>query len=110
MASLRVFVCLLGLVVLCHSDSSCFFKELEVKDKANPPKGCEDKDGKLHDFDTAWERDCNECYCSRTGLSCCNMISYAGLVPDECELVVDRTTCSAKMVQKSDKTKECNPL
>lgn len=36
-ASLRVFLCLLGLVVLCHSD--CTFDELVIKDLNNPPKG-----------------------------------------------------------------------
>lgn len=36
-ASLHVFVCLLGLVVLCHSD--CYFQEMVMKDLNNPPKG-----------------------------------------------------------------------
>uniref|UniRef100_A0A3Q1CJE8 Beta-microseminoprotein n=1 Tax=Amphiprion ocellaris TaxID=80972 RepID=A0A3Q1CJE8_AMPOC len=105
-ASLHVFVCLLGLVVLCHSDSSCFFQELVAKDPANPQK-----DGKQHDFGSEWERDCIACSCTSKGLSCCNTIPEEGSVdvPEECELVVNKATCSAKMVLKSDKTKECNP-
>ncbi|XP_008295796.1 beta-microseminoprotein [Stegastes partitus] len=112
MASLHVFVCLLGLVVLSHSDNSCFFKELEVKDPANPPKGCLDMDGKLHDFGSKWERDCMACSCASDGLSCCRNFPDADTVdvPEECELVINKATCTAKVVLKSDKTKECNPL
>lgn len=31
-------------------------------------------------------------------------------IPEECEFTVEEDTCSAKMVQKSDKTQECNPV
>uniref|UniRef100_A0A4W6DZE7 Beta-microseminoprotein n=1 Tax=Lates calcarifer TaxID=8187 RepID=A0A4W6DZE7_LATCA len=107
--SLHVFVCLLGLVVLCHSD--CFFQQLVIKDLRNPPNGCEDKDGKQHNFGSKWVRDCMQCSCTTEGLSCCNMIPDTGIVDisEECELVVNKETCSAKVVLKSDKTKECNP-
>uniref|UniRef100_A0A669CVK1 Si:ch73-288o11.4 n=1 Tax=Oreochromis niloticus TaxID=8128 RepID=A0A669CVK1_ORENI len=109
-SSLHVFVCLLGLVVLCHSQ--CFFEELEVKDPNNPPKGCVDKDGKLHDFDSAWVRDCMDCSCTREGLSCCSKIPDANTVdvPEECELVVNEKACSVKVVMKSDNEKECSPV
>ncbi|AWP14088.1 putative beta-microseminoprotein-like [Scophthalmus maximus] len=109
MASLRVFVCLLGLVVLCHCD--CFFQDLEIKDLNDPPKGCVDKDGKQHDFDSEWVRDCMECSCSKEGLSCCTTLPDADEVdiPEECEMVVNKQACSAKVVLKTDKTKECSP-
>ncbi|XP_019115140.1 beta-microseminoprotein [Larimichthys crocea] len=108
MASLHVFLCLLGLVVLCHSQ--CTFEELVIKDLNNPPNGCVDKDGKLHDFGSEWVRDCVECSCTKEGLSCCTKIPDEGEVPEvpeECELVVNKATCSTKVVLKSDKTKEC---
>ncbi|XP_072247190.1 beta-microseminoprotein [Leuresthes tenuis] len=110
MTSLRVLICLLGLFVLCHSD--CFFRELESKDLKNPPKGCVDEDGKQHDFGSEWVRNCMECSCTKEGMSCCSKLPDAGTVdlPEECELVVDKDSCSAKMVLKKDKTKECNPL
>ncbi|XP_075933445.1 beta-microseminoprotein-like, partial [Anarhichas minor] len=109
-ASLRVFVCLLGLVVLCHSQ--CFFQELVLKDLNNPPKGCVDMDGKQHDFGSEWDRDCMACSCTTQGLSCCSKIPDASTVdiPDECELVVNKETCSAKVLLKSDMTKECTPM
>ncbi|KAF3708296.1 Beta-microseminoprotein [Channa argus] len=108
MAPLHVFVYLLGLVVLSHS--ACFFRQLEVKDVNNPPKGCVDEDGKQHAFGTKWMRDCKACSCTTAGLSCCDMIPEAVNVPQECELVVNRKTCSGKVVLKSDKTKLCNPV
>ncbi|XP_035027956.1 beta-microseminoprotein [Hippoglossus stenolepis] len=107
MALLRVFICLLGLVVLCHSD--CTFQELVIKDLNNPPKGCVDQDGKQQDFGSEWIKDCIACSCTEEGLSCCNMLPDPGEVEvsDECELVVNKQTCSAMVVLKSDKTKEC---
>lgn len=110
MTSLQVLVCLLGLFVLCHSD--CFFQELTTKDLKNPPKGCVDKDGKEHAFGSDWVKDCMDCSCTDEGLSCCSMIPDPETVelPDECELVVDKEACSAKVVLKSDKTQECNPI
>ncbi|XP_062257256.1 beta-microseminoprotein [Platichthys flesus] len=108
MALLRVFVCLLGLVVLCHSD--CTFEELVIKDVNNPPNGCVDHDGTHKDFDSEWVRDCVACSCTHEGLSCCNMLPdpAESEVSDECELVVNEQECSSKVVLKSDKTKECS--
>ncbi|XP_044070321.1 beta-microseminoprotein [Siniperca chuatsi] len=110
MASLHVFVCLLGLVVLCHSH--CFFQKLAIKDLNNTPTGCVDEDGKEHDFGSEWVRNCMQCSCTMEGMSCCSRIPSANTVdiPEECELDVNMEACSFKVVLKSDKTKECNPL
>ncbi|KAG7216411.1 hypothetical protein INR49_021663 [Caranx melampygus] len=109
-ASFHVFLCLLGLVVLCHSD--CTFQQLEIKDLNNPPKGCVDSDGKEYSFDSEWVRDCMACSCTTDGLSCCNKIPDESEVeiPAECEMLVDKKACSAKVVMKSDHSKECNPV
>ncbi|KAM3862947.1 beta-microseminoprotein-like [Diretmus argenteus] len=106
--SLQVLVCLLGLVVLCQSQ--CFFQELVMKDLNNPPKGCVDKDGKQHAFDSEWVKDCYDCSCSTQGMSCCNKIPSAVDIPEECEMVVNKETCSAELVLKADKTKACSPV
>ncbi|XP_045927369.1 beta-microseminoprotein [Micropterus dolomieu] len=110
MASLHVFVCLLGLFVLCHS--ACFFQELVIKDPESPPKGCVDQDGKQHDFGSDWVSDCMDCSCTMEGISCCSNIPSESTVdiPEECELVVNKEACSAKVVLKSDKTKGCSPI
>ncbi|XP_036978955.1 beta-microseminoprotein [Acanthopagrus latus] len=109
MASLPVFVCLLALVVQCHSD--CFFKELVIKDLKNPPTGCVDEDGQQHAFGADWTRDCISCSCSTNGMSCCNQLPGVAevYIPEECELVVNKQACTAKLVLKSDKTKHCIP-
>uniref|UniRef100_A0A3Q1JER7 Beta-microseminoprotein n=1 Tax=Anabas testudineus TaxID=64144 RepID=A0A3Q1JER7_ANATE len=107
MASLHVFVCLLGLVVLCHS--TCFLQTLKVKDPKNPSKGCVDQDGKQHDFGSEWVRDCMSCSCTSEGLRCCDMIlPVRG--PEECKVVVNRETCTVNLVLRSDKTKDCFPV
>lgn len=99
------------LVVLCNSQ--CVFEELVVRDLNNPPKGCVDGAGIEHEFGSKWVRlrDCMDCSCSNNGLSCCNRLpsEQSVDVPEECELVLDKEACSAKVVLKSDKTKECIP-
>ncbi|CAL8366675.1 unnamed protein product [Gadus morhua 'NCC'] len=107
MNTLRVLVCLLGLVALSHCD--CFFVELVLKDLKNPPTACVDKDGGMHAFGSEWVKDCLECSCTQNGMSCCSMIPdlSATEVPEDCELVVNTNACSSKFVLKADKTKEC---
>ncbi|XP_060942758.1 beta-microseminoprotein J1 [Limanda limanda] len=109
MALLRVIVCLLGLVVLCHSD--CTFVELVITDVNNPPNGCVDQDGTHKDFDTEWVTDCVAYSCTSEGLSSCNLLPSPAEVEvsDECELIVNEQECSSKVVLKSDNTKECSP-
>uniref|UniRef100_A0A3Q3WSE9 Uncharacterized protein n=1 Tax=Mola mola TaxID=94237 RepID=A0A3Q3WSE9_MOLML len=92
--SLRVCVCLLELIALCHSQ--CFFRSLVTKDSVFP-SGRLDKYGKKHYCDTEWEADCME----QNGKFD---------IPRECELPVDRKACTAKWVLKSDKEKEVRAL
>ncbi|XP_023260282.1 beta-microseminoprotein-like [Seriola lalandi dorsalis] len=108
MASLHVFLCLLGLVALCNS--ACLFVPLEIKDMNNPPKGCTDRDGKQYDFGSEVVIDCMSCSCTNDGLSCCDMIPSPNtvMIPMECEMIVNRQACSFKLVLKSDNTKECS--
>ncbi|KAF3842161.1 hypothetical protein F7725_024112 [Dissostichus mawsoni] len=70
--------------------------------------GCVDKDGKQHDFGTEWTKDCIDCSCTGQGMSCCRKIPDTVDIPAECELVVNKEACTAKIVMKSDLTKECN--
>ncbi|KAG7258737.1 hypothetical protein CRUP_018137 [Coryphaenoides rupestris] len=107
MNSLGAFLCLLGLIALSHCD--CFFEELVLKDLNNPPTACVDKDGGRHAFGSEWVKDCYECSCTQNGMSCCSIVPSLGMmeIPNGCELVVNKKGCSAKLVLKADKTKEC---
>ncbi|XP_062320562.1 beta-microseminoprotein [Osmerus eperlanus] len=105
---LRVVVCVLAVMVMCQAD--CYFQELQNKDVKSQPKGCVDKEGVEHEFGSEWVKNCYECSCSEEGIGCCSKIPDAIDVPPQCELVVNRDACSAKMVLKSDKTKECSPV
>ncbi|KAJ0067338.1 hypothetical protein NL108_016504 [Boleophthalmus pectinirostris] len=107
MASLAVLLSLLGLVVL--SNSQCVFETVQFKDGS--ATGCVDKEGVEHEFGSAWVEDCMNCLCSEDGISCCTMLPDENAeVPEDCELIVDKEVCSAKVVLKSDKTTECSPI
>ncbi|XP_036402002.1 beta-microseminoprotein-like [Megalops cyprinoides] len=98
----------LALVALCHAQ--CFFKELEITDINNPPKGCKDADGVMRKFGDSWVKDCNECSCSAEGIGCCSKIGDMLEAPPDCEVVINKEQCTVKMVMKADKTKECVPV
>ncbi|CAJ1067847.1 beta-microseminoprotein [Xyrichtys novacula] len=109
-ASLRVFALLLGLVVL--SESACFRKPLAIIEGPGfpvLPTGCEDDDGKTYPFGGTWVRDCKSCSCSTDGMSCCEMLPSAGAFsfPHHCQLLVDKTACTTKLVLKSDNSRPC---
>ncbi|XP_061083593.1 uncharacterized protein LOC133118016 [Conger conger] len=102
-------VAVLALATICNA--SCSFQQLVLTDPMHPPQGCLDEEGKLHVFGSEWVKDCQECSCSQEGLSCCSMIMIPSdeELPPDCEILVDKTKCSTKLVLKSDKTKECVP-
>ncbi|XP_034538381.1 uncharacterized protein LOC117811980 [Notolabrus celidotus] len=105
MASLHVFVVLLGLVVLCHSE--CTVKGLRLRHRPPFfPKGCSFA-GKKYSFGDQWDHDCKSCICLPLGSVCCDMFPSAHSLPPICRLEVDKKTCAVKLVLKSDKTKPC---
>uniref|UniRef100_A0A8C1IVW4 Si:ch73-288o11.4 n=1 Tax=Cyprinus carpio TaxID=7962 RepID=A0A8C1IVW4_CYPCA len=69
--------------------------------------GCVDSDGVIHDFNSEWEKDCYNCLCALFGIRCCNKIPTVIEHPDECEMVVDKTTCSFTLALVSDHSKPC---
>ncbi|KAJ8248426.1 hypothetical protein GJAV_G00241900 [Gymnothorax javanicus] len=98
-------VTLLAVAMVCNA--ACTFTLLEVKDKLNPPKGCEDEDGEFHEFGSEWQKNCIKCSCSEAGAGCCDMILRTVKLPEECEMIVDREKCTSKYVLKCDNTKKC---
>ncbi|NXL69288.1 MSPJ protein, partial [Leptocoma aspasia] len=70
---------------------------------------CLDEEGKVHEFDSSWRtEDCDDCSCSRTGIGCCT--SYMRPVDydeEKCESIFNKETCSYKVVEKDDPSKEC---
>ncbi|XP_035256386.1 beta-microseminoprotein-like [Anguilla anguilla] len=98
---------LLAIATVCNA--ACYFKEVAHTD-SNPPKGCQDEDGKMHEFGSSWVKDCMDCSCSKEAMSCCDKIPSSVDLPPECEMIVDKEKCTAKIVLKADKTKECVPV
>ncbi|KAJ8361650.1 hypothetical protein SKAU_G00181750 [Synaphobranchus kaupii] len=106
---MRVLVCsavtLLAFATVCNA--VCYFRGLVLTDIMNPPTGCLDEDGEMHEFRAEWVKNCYECVCFHRGMACCDMFPPAMLLSPDCETVIDRKTCTSKTVLKSDNTKEC---
>ncbi|NXX17644.1 MSMB protein, partial [Podargus strigoides] len=70
---------------------------------------CRDSDGELHKFGSRWrDADCNDCSCDRKGIGCCS--SYAtpvGYEEEKCVSIFNKETCTYKVVEKDDHSKEC---
>ncbi|XP_013814268.1 beta-microseminoprotein-like [Apteryx mantelli] len=101
--------CLLVLAIsVTLSNASCFVEELKRESDKEVP-GCTDFEGKFHEFGSQWEtKNCMDCSCSRQGIGCCT--SYATPInfdEEKCEAIFNKLTCSYKVVEKDDHTKEC---
>ncbi|XP_048046253.1 beta-microseminoprotein-like [Megalobrama amblycephala] len=106
---LRVCI-LLFMVVSCSAE--CYIQKPEVdllspEDIIDHLQGCVDSEGETHDFDSEWQNDCYNCLCTQSGIRCCNKIPTGIEHPEECEMVVDKTTCSFSLVLVSDHSKPC---
>ncbi|KFO86883.1 Beta-microseminoprotein J1, partial [Buceros rhinoceros silvestris] len=70
---------------------------------------CSDSKGELHEFGSKWRTDdCLDCSCSKSGISCCT--SYGTPVDydtEKCIKIFNKETCTYKVVEKDDHSKEC---
>ncbi|XP_068022314.1 beta-microseminoprotein J1-like [Melanerpes formicivorus] len=101
-----ILACLLVLAVsLPVSNASCFIQPM----KPGTSDGCLDSKGNLHQFESKWRTDdCMDCYCSRDAIQCCT--SYAtpvGYDEEKCVRIFDEVTCTYKVLEKNDHSKEC---
>nr|XP_014343445.1 PREDICTED: beta-microseminoprotein [Latimeria chalumnae] len=88
---------------LCYS--GCMLpRPLEVGEE--PLRGCE-FEGKLHKLDSTWRTpNCAECTCGESGEICCNSLLPA-FVSENCNVVIDQTTCQYKVFSKTDSSIPC---
>ncbi|NWH70974.1 MSMB protein, partial [Piaya cayana] len=70
---------------------------------------CHDSKGELHEFGSRWKtEDCYDCSCSREGISCCNSFATpTDYDKEKCVSVFNKETCTYKVVEKDDDSKEC---
>ncbi|KFQ74033.1 Beta-microseminoprotein, partial [Phoenicopterus ruber ruber] len=70
---------------------------------------CRDSNGELHEFDSHWRNaDCYNCFCSRMGIQCCaSFVRPADYDKEKCVSIFNRKTCTYKVVEKKDHSKEC---
>ncbi|KFP51022.1 Beta-microseminoprotein, partial [Cathartes aura] len=70
---------------------------------------CLDSKGELHKFDSHWRTDdCHDCFCSRGGIDCCSSFAApADYNKEKCVSIFNKETCTYKVVEKDDHSKEC---
>ncbi|NXA34584.1 MSMB protein, partial [Eudromia elegans] len=70
---------------------------------------CTDSKGNLHEFGSRWRtKNCLDCSCNKDGMSCCSSyVTPHGFDEEKCEPIFQKLTCSYKVVEKADHTKEC---
>ncbi|KFV99083.1 PREDICTED: beta-microseminoprotein J1-like, partial [Eurypyga helias] len=70
---------------------------------------CRDSEGKLHEFNSKWRTDeCYDCSCSRRGIACCASFGTpVGYDKEKCYRIFNKETCTFKVVEKDDHSKEC---
>uniref|UniRef100_A0A663EPX1 Beta-microseminoprotein n=1 Tax=Aquila chrysaetos chrysaetos TaxID=223781 RepID=A0A663EPX1_AQUCH len=60
--------------------------------------GCRDSKGELHEFDSHWRtNDCHDC----------SFQSSTGYDEEKCISIFNKETCTYKVVEKDDHSKEC---
>ncbi|XP_058697915.1 beta-microseminoprotein-like [Poecile atricapillus] len=105
-----IVACLLALAIsMPLSDASCALMPFKPGMSNGVVVGCLDEEGKVHEFGSRWRTEnCNDCSCSRGGIDCCT--SYMRPVDydeEKCESIFNKDTCSYKVVEKDDHSKEC---
>ncbi|NXN74253.1 MSMB protein, partial [Himantopus himantopus] len=70
---------------------------------------CRDLNGEGHEFGSSWRTtDCNDCSCSRGGIRCCTSFAKpVGYDTEKCVSIFNKDTCTYKVVEKDDHSKEC---
>ncbi|NXU55836.1 MSMB protein, partial [Turnix velox] len=70
---------------------------------------CLDSKGVVHEFGSKWKSgDCMNCSCDRSGIECCSSVAKPSIYDEEkCEELFNKETCTYKVVEKDDHSKEC---
>ncbi|NXN59655.1 MSMB protein, partial [Rynchops niger] len=70
---------------------------------------CLDSNGKVHEFSSKWRtEDCHDCSCYRDGIECCSSFATpVGYDSKKCVKIFNKETCTYKVVEKHDSSKEC---
>ncbi|KAM9612042.1 beta-microseminoprotein-like [Morphnus guianensis] len=105
-----ILACLLVLAISVPlSNAYCFFQPLKPETSDGEHAGCRDSKGELHEFDSHWRTDdCHDCSCSRDGIDCCSSFATpAGYDEEKCVSIFNKETCTYKVVEKDDHSKEC---
>ncbi|XP_054062026.1 beta-microseminoprotein-like [Rissa tridactyla] len=105
-----ILACLLVLAIsVTLSNGYCFRESLRPGISGGVIVGCLDSNGKVHEFSSKWRtEDCHDCSCYRDGIQCCSSFATpVGYDEKKCVKIFDKETCTYKVVEKHDSSKEC---
>ncbi|OPJ84420.1 beta-microseminoprotein A1-like [Patagioenas fasciata monilis] len=105
-----ILACLLVLAIsVTLSNAVCFYEPLNPGISRGELTGCLDSNGELHEFDTHWTNtDCYYCSCTSSGINCCStFVRPVGYDEEKCVSIFNKETCTYKVVEKEDHSKEC---
>ncbi|XP_009813102.1 beta-microseminoprotein [Gavia stellata] len=110
MSEKTILACLLVLAIsMTMSNADCFFQPLKPGMSDGKIIGCRDSSGELHEFGSRWRNaDCYDCSCFKNGISCCSSFAIpVGYDEEKCVSIFNKDTCTYKVVEKDDHSKEC---
>ncbi|RMC11590.1 hypothetical protein DUI87_11711 [Hirundo rustica rustica] len=102
--SFLAFFVAMGIIVTL-ADAYCWSKLHKPGEAKN---GCM-MNGKVYPFGHI-ERteDCHTCYCGKGSMECCSLyMTPVDYDEEKCEKIFNKETCSYKVVEKDDHSKEC---
>ncbi|XP_031436264.1 beta-microseminoprotein-like [Clupea harengus] len=95
------------LLVLCTLPSLAHAYCVRSQDLPEMVRACRDG-GQLHEVGTKWRtKDCMDCTCDATGMSCCSVGATSISFPDDCMEVYDKANCHRYAVKKNDPSIKC---
>ncbi|XP_010010316.1 PREDICTED: beta-microseminoprotein-like [Nestor notabilis] len=110
MSEKTIWACLLVLALsMPLSNAYCVRQPWKPEKSDGKIVGCRDLNGELHELDSQWRTDsCYDCSCSEGAIDCCSSFSTPSDYDKEnCVSIFNKETCTYKVVEKDDHSKEC---
>ncbi|CAM5155868.1 beta-microseminoprotein-like [Chelonia mydas] len=85
-------------------DAQCYAEMIDPK-----AKGCNDRDGAFHKFNTRWKtKDCFRCTCRKQTIECCSLFAIPTSYNEQkCKRIFHAKTCRYTVVEKANPSKTC---
>ncbi|XP_075697365.1 beta-microseminoprotein-like [Rhinoderma darwinii] len=102
-------LCVVLAVSVALSSAQCFTGSLTFDVKTRKT-ACE-HGGQMHQVGTVWTSECQECSCTKRGLSCCSTIKTpVNYDKENCESVFNAESCSYTVTRKDNPSEKCEVM